>query len=60
MDRNRWAKNVYLNSGKKSNWNRNCSRIASKCGLFRRWVENVNGSVREWELSLILGGREYV
>ena len=35
-DRNRWAKNVHLNSGTKSNWNRNCSRIASKYGFFKR------------------------
>ena len=54
MDRNRWAKNVYLNSGTKSNWNRNCLRIANKCGFFRRWVENINENVREWELSLQL------
>ena len=55
MDRNRWAKNVYLNSGTKSNWNKNCSRIAGKCGFFRRWVDNVDGGVREWVLSLLLG-----
>ena len=55
MDRNRLTKNVYLNSGTKSNWNRNCSRIGSKCGFFRRWVDNVDGRVREWEFSLLLG-----
>ena len=55
MDRNRQAENIYLNSGTKNTWNRNCSRIASKYGFFRRWVDNVDGSVREWELSLLLG-----
>ena len=55
MDRHRWAKKLYLNSGTKHNWNRNCSRIANKCGFFRRWVDSVNGYGWEWELSLSLG-----
>ena len=55
MDRHRWAKKVYLNTGTKSSWNRNCSRIANKCGFSRRWVDSGSGYGREWELSLNLG-----
>ena len=55
VDRNGWVKIFHLNSGTKSNWNRNCSRITSISGFFKIWVNSVNGSVWEWVLSLLLG-----
>ena len=35
-------------------YEKNCTRLAKKCGLFRNWVDSSNGKVREGNLSLFL------
>ena len=50
----RWAKKVYLESGTKSKWNKNCIRIANKCGFGRVWVNGI-GPTGEWRLAVTPG-----
>ena len=55
MEELRWARRIYQEVGTKSKWNMNCTRVANKCGLLRKWVDSGDGNIKEWELSLFLG-----